>query len=138
MDIRIRILFAFLLLYRIMRFFQNKEAHIDEQVEEIKEKVKILPSELGGLAFGITKMIALIAAGVDILLLMYSLQVLHYGLLSIIPITSFVILNCDITIFTCGTMEEFFRRGNHKYIKMLRYWYLVAAVAWFGLMTFLP
>lgn len=138
MDVRIRILFIVLLLWRIGVFFQNRERNLENEVEDLENKIKFFSSEMQGVVLVITKIFAVIILGINALLLTYSLQVLHYGWLSLIPIVSFMILNCDLTIFFCSTLKEYLQRGNHKWVKPLRVWYLVAAIAWFGLMVVIP
>lgn len=138
MDVRIRVLFIILLLWRIDVFFQNREKNLDDEIEELEDRLKFFPNEIQGVILLITKIFAVIILGINGLLLAYSLQILHYGWLSIIPIVSFMILNFDLTIFFCSTLKEYLHRGNHKWVKPLRVWYLVAAIAWFGLMIVIP
>lgn len=138
MDVRIRVLFIILLLWQIGGFFQNKNRNLDEEVADLERRVKLFSNEIQGIILIITKIFALIMLGINTLLLIYSLQVLHYGWLRIIPVVSFLILNCDLTIFFSNSLIEYLHRGNHKWIKPLRVWYLVAAIAWFGLMVVIP
>lgn len=134
MDVRIRILFLILLLWRIVVFFQNRERNLDNEIEELEDRLKFLPSEIQGVILGITKIFAVIIIGINVLLLTFSLKVVD-GWLHLIPIISFMILNFDLTIFFCSTLKEYLHRGNHKWVKPLRVWYLAAAMIWFGLMV---
>lgn len=138
MDVRIRILFIILLFWQIMVFFQRREVDLDKETEKLQEKLRFVPGGMQDVILLITQIIAAVAFAINTVLLAYSLQLLHYGWLSVIPITSFLILNCDLTIFFSHTLKEYLHRGNHKWVKPLRVWYLVAAIAWFGLMIVIP
>lgn len=132
MDIRIKILFIILLLWKIIGFFQNESRNIDEEIAEIERKMKFFSSEMQSMILNITKIIGAVIVGINILLLILSLKVIH-GWMIIIPIISFAILNCDLTLFTSNTLKEYLHREESKNVKMMRVGYLIAGIAWYGM-----